>query len=90
MARLREDRVYPKREAFDRCGVGYTKGHELIAEGRLDALKIGAKTVVTADSVARFLESLPKAEIGKGVAGTAPALARRPRKARRPAAPEAA
>jgi helix-turn-helix protein len=34
-----------------------------IAAGRLDARKIDGKTVITAESIARFAADLPKAEI---------------------------
>lgn len=44
-------------------GLGRTKIYELISAGRLDAKKAGYKTLVTSESIARYVESLPKAEI---------------------------
>jgi hypothetical protein len=59
MMKLKELKVYPVREAFERIGVKSSKGYELIAAGLLDARKVGARTVVTADSVAAYIRSLP-------------------------------
>jgi hypothetical protein len=62
MTKLKELKVYPIREAFERVGVKNSKGYELIAAGLLDARKIGSRTVVTADSVAAYIKSLPQFE----------------------------
>ncbi len=42
---------------------GNTKLYELIGEGRLEAVKLGGKTLVTAASLDAFIASLPRAEI---------------------------
>ena len=42
---------------------GRTKLYQLIAAGQLDARKLGTKTIITAESVARFHEELPTADI---------------------------
>jgi hypothetical protein len=44
-------------------GISRSRAHELIADGILDARKIGRLTVVTAESVDRYLDSLPPAPI---------------------------
>ncbi len=41
------------------ANLGRTKVYELIAEGKLRAVKAGSKTLVDAASVRRFLASLP-------------------------------
>ena len=43
--------LIPKQRAFNVIGVGNTKGHELIAEGKLTARKLGAKTMIEAESL---------------------------------------
>jgi hypothetical protein len=59
---LKQIKVYPVQEAFERIGVKNSRGYELIAAGRLDARKNGSRTVVTADSVAAYIKSLPQFE----------------------------
>ncbi len=44
-------------------GISRSRAYELIADGILDARKIGRLTVVTAESVDRYLASLPPAPI---------------------------
>jgi excisionase family DNA binding protein len=46
----------------DRLGVGRTQVYKLIRAGKLDARKLGARTVVMEDSVDRVLESAPRIE----------------------------
>lgn len=46
--------------AFAMIGVGVTTGHELINAGKLDARKIGGKTVITTASIRAMVESLPR------------------------------
>jgi excisionase family DNA binding protein len=47
-------------DACKMYGIGRTKIYFYIAEGRIDARKVGARTLVIADSVEKFLASLPK------------------------------
>ncbi len=47
--------------AFRALGIGRTKGWELIRDGHLVARKIGARTLVEAESVRRFATALPRA-----------------------------
>jgi excisionase family DNA binding protein len=42
-----------------RYGIGRTKLYDLIREGRLDARKLGARTLVTVASLDALLASLP-------------------------------
>ena len=48
-------------------GCGRTKLYGLIANGQLDARKLGRRTLITDESLRRFLASLPRVsgEIGK-------------------------
>ena len=41
------------------ANIGRTKAYELIAEGKLRAMKAGSKTLVDAESVRSFLAGLP-------------------------------
>ncbi len=43
-----------------RYSVGNTKGHELIAEGKLVARKLGAKTLIETASLRAYVASLPR------------------------------
>lgn len=44
-------------------GIGRTAIYELIGSGELTAIKIGRRTLVTAASLRRLIESAPKADI---------------------------
>ena len=55
--------LVPVLECFQMIGVGVTKGYEEISEGRLDARKVGRKTLVTMESIKAYVASLPKANI---------------------------
>ena len=44
---------------------GRTKAYQLIADGRLEAKKLGTKTIITRRSVERLLEELPDAGLAK-------------------------
>jgi hypothetical protein len=46
--------------------LGNTKAYELIAEGKLIAVKLGGRTFVTADSLDALVASLPRADIRTG------------------------
>lgn len=52
--------LLPTKDAFAALGVGRTTGFRLIAEGKLTARKLGGKTLVEADAMRRFVDSLPK------------------------------
>lgn len=55
---LRE--LYSPREAEHLLSCSHPTLYRLIAAGRLDARKIGAKTVITRQSIEAFIASLPK------------------------------
>ena len=45
---------------------GRTTAYELIAQGKLDARKIGGRTVILAKSLRAYIASLPPADIRTG------------------------
>lgn len=47
-------------------GLGRSTIYELIAAGKLEARKSGARTLILADSLRRYVASLPKANIRTG------------------------
>ena len=47
-------------------GFGRTTAYELVAEGKLDARKIGGRTIILAESLRAYLASLPRADIRTG------------------------
>jgi hypothetical protein len=55
--------VYHITEACALSGLGRTRLYEEIACGRLDARKLGSKTVITAESLRKYTENLPPARI---------------------------
>ena len=59
--------------ACDALGCHRTKIYQLIGDGRLDAKKLDGLTIITAESLARLIESLPKADIKRRARETAPA-----------------
>jgi len=52
--------LYRMDEGKAALGCGTTKIYELIAAGRLEVRKLGRRTYITADSLERFVESLPR------------------------------
>ncbi len=61
-----EPLVYKVKEACRVGGFGPTKAYELIGAGVLDARKLGASTLITAESLRAYLAGLPKANITTG------------------------
>ncbi len=47
-------------EVVKHYGIGRTKLYELIAENKIEAVKLGTRTLIVVDSVNRFIASLPK------------------------------
>lgn len=41
-------------------GIGRTKLYQAISENKIEAVKLGARTLVVTESVEKFLASLPK------------------------------
>ena len=56
-------RLYSIAEVKARLGIGNTTVYQEISAGRLVALKLGARTLVTAESLRRYIEALPFADI---------------------------
>jgi hypothetical protein len=59
-------RNHRPKDARSRLRIGNTKLYELIGAGILDARKIGSATVITDESIERYENSLPKANIRTG------------------------
>jgi excisionase family DNA binding protein len=53
--------LFSPKEAQTLLGVSHASLYRLLRAGRLDARKIGAKTVITAESIERFIAGLPTA-----------------------------
>lgn len=53
--------VYRPREAQEALGIRNTKFWALVKAGLLETRKLGGATVVPAESLKRFVESLPSA-----------------------------
>jgi excisionase family DNA binding protein len=52
--------LYSPRETEAILGISHASLYRLIAAGRLDARKLGSKTLITAESVERLIAELPK------------------------------
>jgi hypothetical protein len=61
-----EPLVYTVRDACCVAGVKTTKLYQLIGAGLLDAKKAGRRTLLTGESLRRYVDSLPKADIRTG------------------------
>ena len=53
--------LYPPAEAERMLGISHATLYRLLRAGRLDAKKIGCKTVITAESIEQFIAGLPSA-----------------------------
>ena len=53
--------LYSPRETEAILGISHATLYRLINASRLDARKIDGKTVITDESIRRFIEALPKA-----------------------------
>lgn len=51
--------LIPIREAFDKLGIGVTTGYALIGQGKLTAVKLGQRTMITNASLHEFVANLP-------------------------------
>ena len=61
--------TYNVRGTCEVMGIGRSFVYELIAGGHLDARKLGRRTVVTAESIRRYVDSRPIACLGARKAG---------------------
>ena len=59
-ARLLGRLLYSPAETEAILGISHDTLYRLIRVGRLDAKKIGSKTVITAESIERLIAELPK------------------------------
>lgn len=55
-------------EAARISGISRSRIYTLIGDGKIDARKIGRRTVVLTESVKRYIDSLPRTEISKSAA----------------------
>ena len=55
--------------ACQAIGCGRTKIYQLINEGRLKAVKLGSKTLITHTSLTEMVDALPSADIGMTAKG---------------------
>jgi excisionase family DNA binding protein len=53
--------LFSPKEAESVLGVSHATLYRLIAAGRIDARKLGGKTVVTAESISQLIAGLPRA-----------------------------
>jgi excisionase family DNA binding protein len=57
---------YSIAEATRAIGIGRSKLFQELAVGRLKAVKLGSRTLITHDELARYLDDLPAARTSKG------------------------
>jgi excisionase family DNA binding protein len=50
-------------DAAKACGIGRTTLYELIGAKKLDARKVGHRTLITGDSLRNYVANLPPADI---------------------------
>jgi excisionase family DNA binding protein len=60
--------AYSVDDAARVAGIGRTRLYDFIAAGALPAKKFGKRTIVLADALKAFLDGLPAAQLGAGVA----------------------
>jgi excisionase family DNA binding protein len=68
---MTERLAYSVSDAGRAIGVGVTKLYQLIGSGQIEARKAGGKTLIPAESLRAYLESLPRADIRTGQAKAA-------------------
>jgi hypothetical protein len=60
---MNNDKIaYTVPEALAAIGIGRTNFYKLAAEGKVDLRKVGGRTLVTASSLLRLIESAPKSD----------------------------
>ncbi len=59
--------LYSPRETERILGVSHAQLYRIIGAGKLDARKIGNKTVISRQSIEAFIASLPQAKVGEAV-----------------------
>lgn len=68
-------------EAFQRIGIGRSKGYELIAQGELHAVRIGRRTLIAEDELQRYVQTLTGSYRNSG---SRPTAVERPHRSRTP------
>jgi excisionase family DNA binding protein len=58
--------AYTILDAAKASGLGRTTIYELISNGKIEARKAGARTLIPAESLRRYLDNLPAATIRSG------------------------
>lgn len=56
--------AYRPAQAAEQIGVSRSRFYELVAEGKIRAKKLGHATIIERAELARYLETLPDADIG--------------------------
>ena len=51
-------------EAVRRFGIGRTRLYSILNDGQIEAFKLGRRTLIRAESVRSFIDSLPR--VGRG------------------------
>lgn len=51
--------LYTTREAAQCLGIGRTKLFELLAQGRIPAVRLGSKVLISVDALKNFVDQLP-------------------------------
>jgi excisionase family DNA binding protein len=54
--------AYPINDFADAVGIGRSKIYEEIRDGRLQAKKLGSRTLITAEAASEYLSRLPNAK----------------------------
>ncbi len=57
--------LYSTTDAKLRISCGHTKLYSLLQNGELSAVKLGSRTMITADSIEQFLAALPHAKFNQ-------------------------
>ena len=70
-----EKLLYSTREAREVLGIGQTRLYELLAQGRLKAVKLGGQTKISKAELERFIAELPLCALQQNL-GVAPESAR--------------
>lgn len=53
-------KAYTPKEACARCGFGLTTLYKLLKEKKLEAVKVGARTLVLHESIEKYFDELPR------------------------------
>jgi excisionase family DNA binding protein len=62
------DAILTIAEAGERLRLGRSRLYEELAAGRIEAVRLGRRTMIRASEVERYIRELPPAKIGRGIA----------------------